>query len=463
MSACSAAQRDIAVGIAGTFDVENYGDLLFPIIAAAALVRRNARIRVVPFSANGKSDMAWPFPVRPLEEMVASLPTLSAMLIGGGQIVRFDKGYPISVPAKVDLPFAYWLTPAVLAALMGKPVIWNAVGASTGWPHSRWHDELLRQAFAASCFIGVRDAVSRDDLAKVAPGADIHLMPDTVFGISRLWPLEEESVEFTHWRKSLGLEGSYVVIQANAAVGKYRSMIESVMASMGKINAVILPICWCHGDRAEKFPDLKGSVFLSREWLGPKLISEIIGRSEFTFASSLHACITALSYGVPAASVWAPISADRKYELLDEFESVAHIDKKEALFRLVHRGRRVEPRVTQYAERLDRYWDEVTSLILRPPPELGTLATTATLRWVAKACADHGRLGLTRTLAVRVRESLVGYFPNERVALRRCLSFVKHSVVTAFRRSARGTASPASDPKVKIPPIPADGIAAGKP
>src|SRR5256885_15229585 len=90
-----AAQGDVAVGMAGTFDVENYGDLLFPLIADAALRRRDPRIRVVPFSVNGKSESSWPFLVQPVEELAASLPNLLALLIGGGQLVRFDKTYPV--------------------------------------------------------------------------------------------------------------------------------------------------------------------------------------------------------------------------------------------------------------------------------------------------------------------------------------------------------------------------------
>src|SRR5207249_4250979 len=134
----SAEPGDMAVGIAGTFDIENYGDLLFPLIAAAALKQRDPRIQVAPFSMNGKSGSAWPFRVETLEEMISSLSTLAAMLIGGGQIVRFGRRYPISVSANVDVPIAYWLVPAALAALMGKPVIWNAVGAWTGSPRAPW-------------------------------------------------------------------------------------------------------------------------------------------------------------------------------------------------------------------------------------------------------------------------------------------------------------------------------------
>src|SRR5438874_13560227 len=107
----NSAHGDMTVGMAGTFDVDNYGDLLFPLIAAAALKRRNSRIQVVPFSVNGKSEHSWPFRVQPIEELTASLSNLSAMLIGGGQIVRFDKSYPVPVPKNADVPIAYWLVP----------------------------------------------------------------------------------------------------------------------------------------------------------------------------------------------------------------------------------------------------------------------------------------------------------------------------------------------------------------
>src|SRR5437763_3599317 len=167
------AHHDIAVGMAGTFDIENYGDLLFPLIAAAALKRRDPRIRVVPFSVTGKPRSSWPFEVRPLEELSASVADLSAMLIGGGQIVRFDNRYPIPVPPNINMPVAYWLVPAVQAALAGKPVIWNAVGAWSNSPRAPWHYEPLRQVFAASYFIGVRDVVSRYLLAKLAPDAKL--------------------------------------------------------------------------------------------------------------------------------------------------------------------------------------------------------------------------------------------------------------------------------------------------
>jgi len=356
---------DPVVGMAGTFDVENYGDLLFPLIAAEALKRRDPRIRVAPFSVTSRSTSSWPFDVAAFDELTSALPSLSAMLIGGGQLVRFDKRYPEAVPSHIEMPIAYWLIPAVQAALVAKPVIWNAVGAWTDSPREPGYDALIRAVFAASHFIGVRDAASRDHLARIAPDAAIDLLPDTAFGLSRLWPLETASAEYLDWRGSLGLETDYVVVQASEAMPAHRSRIEDAMLALGVVDAVILPICRCHGDRADAFPRMAGRNLPNRDWLSPLLISEIIGRSRFVFASSLHACITALSYGVPVAR--ARRCSDRKFELLEGFEGIADVDDRQGVSRLIGRGRRIDPRVVQHGDRLDLHWDQVARVALHPP------------------------------------------------------------------------------------------------
>ena len=386
--------------------------------------------------------------------MVAALPALSAMLIGGGQIVRFDRSYPIDTPANADRPFVYWLTPAVLAALAGKPVIWNAIGAATGWPHSSWHNELLREIFAASQFIGVRDVLSQDDLAKIAPEAAIEFLPDTAFSLSRLWPLEEESVVFTNWRRELGLEGRYIVVQATTEVGKYRSQIESLLKSMGDTKVVILPICWSHGDHAEKFPELKslnGKVHLQREWLAPRLTSEIIGRAEFVFASSLHACITALSYGVPGARI--PICPGRsKFDLLNAFDGIVDIGQQSAVYDLMCRGRRLEPRVIAYADRLESYWNDVADVVLHPPEAQCDLARVAMLRWLARECGAPHSLGLAQSCMVKLRAALAAMLPGKQILLGRGVSLAKRLGRYCLPARRLPVSAPLADPKPKAQP-----------
>ena len=178
-----AASDETPVGIVGTFDVENYGDLLFPMMAKAALgasrgIRANDAICTE----------------RPVRGVVAVSSTFHNRFAGiapltfrpadwGGQIIRFDKYYVVPTAPNVHLPIAFWLIPAVLGALTGKPVVWNAIGAWTGSPPAPWYDDVLATVLAASHFVGVRDIASQRVLAAVAPDVKIQLVPDTAFSI----------------------------------------------------------------------------------------------------------------------------------------------------------------------------------------------------------------------------------------------------------------------------------------
>jgi lipopolysaccharide transport system ATP-binding protein len=382
----------IGVGMAGTFDVENYGDLLFPLIAQAALARRDPRLKVRPFSVNSRDAASWPFAVRATDELPEAMSSLSALLVGGGQIVRFDKGYPVPVAPHVAVPIDYWLVPAVLAATAGRPVIWNAVGAWTESPEAPWFEPVVRAVFSASRFIGVRDVASRDHLARMAPEADIRLLPDTAFSLSRLWPLEQESANYVGWRRTLGIRKPHVVVQADSEMAGYQPLLESVLSSMPGTVAVVVPICWCHGDRAESFPAPSGGMVRSPAWLGPRLLAEVLGRAELVVASSLHACITGLSYGVPVARTLAGNAGDRKFELLSGFEGAARLDDASALARVLARGRGIESRARDHADRLERYWDQVAEIAVRPCARLDDGALATRLSRMKRACAEVERL-----------------------------------------------------------------------
>ena len=48
------------IAIRGTFDVENYGDLLFPLIAQHELTQRHGPVRLRPYSYWPKAPRGWP-------------------------------------------------------------------------------------------------------------------------------------------------------------------------------------------------------------------------------------------------------------------------------------------------------------------------------------------------------------------------------------------------------------------
>jgi lipopolysaccharide transport system ATP-binding protein len=364
----SVDRGDIPIGMAGTFDVENYGDLLFPLLARAALAERDLRIRVVPFSVNSRSQPSWPFEVHATSVLPDVITDLAAMLIGGGQIVRFDSVYPVAAPSDANLHVGYWLMPALLAVMAGKPLIWNAVGVWTGSPPAGPHyDDILCRVLTASHLVGVRDLASHEQLTSRAATAPVQFIPDTAFLLARCWPLRRESADYTEWRRMLALDRPYVVIQANHAIGAYGASLKMILRTLGNVAAVVLPVCWCHGDRAQGFPldSPDTAVGLSASWPSPQLISEIIGRAEAVVASSLHACITGLSYGVPVVRApTGPVPHDRKYEVLRGFAGLADITDPDSISRVLRRGHGPDPLVEDYAQRLERYWDQVADIVL---------------------------------------------------------------------------------------------------
>src|SRR5216683_1098519 len=154
-------ERRWEVGICGTFDVANYGDLLFPLIAESELTERLGAVTLHRFSYEARTPPDWPYEVTSVAALPRMIHRLDGLLIGGGHLIRFDKqvapGYDAPTP-EIHHPTGYWLTPALIA---------------------------------------VRDEPSRSALEPLT-SAPVAVVPDTAFRLPRLLNLEgTPSAEFT--------------------------------------------------------------------------------------------------------------------------------------------------------------------------------------------------------------------------------------------------------------------------
>jgi lipopolysaccharide transport system ATP-binding protein len=373
---------ELQVGIVGTFDVENYGDLLFPLIAQMQLEKRNENIKILSFSPNAVSkNQPWPMEVYSVEAIANTLPLLSALLIGGGQIVRFDKGYPIPVSSTINLPVDYWLSPAAVGALLGKPVIWNAVGAWTGSSVPPWYIEVLKATISASALVAVRDEASHAHLSQVNPIAEIQNVPDTAFSLARLWPNKEFSEQYLAWTKALEIDGPYIVVQADNSITGHLDAIIKLVQDLEVKTVVILPICRCHGDSSDNFPSLPFANIAKSLWLNPALTCEVISHASLLIASSLHACITSICYGIPCVRIESFNAYDRKFEILDGFENICRLDESHRIRSLFARGKVIDPKATEYADLLEAYWNEVARIITEWSASEAAYAMSVMLPW----------------------------------------------------------------------------------
>jgi lipopolysaccharide transport system ATP-binding protein len=216
--------RDWHIGICGTFDVRNYGDLLFPLIAEAELSRRIGRVKLHPLSYSSKAPPDWPYAVTSLTELPVVAADLDGMIIGGGHLIRFDKevapGYrpPAST---IHHPAGYWLTPALIALQHGRPVVWNAPGVHGEIP--RWAEPLMRLAIGLASYVSVRDVPSREALLPFAGSSEIAVVPDTALGVARRLEGHTPSAEFVRLRDDLGLGDRYIIVHAGWFAGTPRS------------------------------------------------------------------------------------------------------------------------------------------------------------------------------------------------------------------------------------------------
>ena len=355
------------VGIFGTFDVANYGDLLFPIIAEAELTRRLGTLTLHRFSYHGKTADEWPYAVTSLTRLPEIAGQLDGVLIGGGFIIRFDKTvardyYPPD--ASIHHPTGFWLTPALIALQHGIPLIWNAPGMhGNDIPH--WAAPLVKLALEHSPHIRVRDALSKTALAELTDTARIEVLPDTAFGLPRLINPQSPSAAFLALCASAGLNKPYLVVHTIRGLESFLHLWSSHGEQFEDLQLLLLPIGPVLGDHASVLGDgLQRSRSLPF-WPEPLLLAELLAQAEGVIGHSYHLAISALAFGVPIFSS-ADLSSG-KYTALPSHGRIFPLHKDQVIdphwFR-AQLGRQPVSTVTAHAmEQLDEHWDQVAALI----------------------------------------------------------------------------------------------------
>src|SRR5258708_4960335 len=282
-------ERKWEIGICGTFDVANYGDLLFPLIAESELTERLGAVTLHRFSYYARTPPEWPYEVTSVTALPRMIHRLDGLLIGGGHLTRFGKqvapGYDAATP-EIHHPTGYWLTPALIALQHDVPLVWNAPGVFRDIP--AWANPLMEMALTLSRYVAVRDEPSRSALEPLT-SATIAVVPDTAFRLPRLLKLEDApSAEFTRLREAFGLDRPYILVQATPELEGFVRFIKNHAERFEKFRFLELPISPVFGEREQNIGvDLPGVVRLD-DWPGPLVIAELIGRSEAVVGHSYH-------------------------------------------------------------------------------------------------------------------------------------------------------------------------------
>ena len=291
----------------GTFDVGNYGDLLFPLVAewrmpSAEWIHASPR--------GGKSQFVDSVDPICFEDLMHK--SFDAVMVGGGNIVHLRRSSLDNYAhIKNEAYASFSIGAANLASLNRVQLVFNAPSirkCSLGMLEKA----LLRKVIKMSSYCGFRDRYSVE-LSKDF-GCNLSAMvPDTALDISRMWPTNSSIFEGS---------GGHIAVHVNHRYGGDAETTAKALDEMAKrsnSSICFLPIGPCHGD-IEYMYEVKrkmSSPACPITNLSLRFFADQISKAKFFVGSSMHGFITGISYGVPSLLVLNEHPLEKFAGLLD--------------------------------------------------------------------------------------------------------------------------------------------------
>jgi polysaccharide pyruvyl transferase WcaK-like protein len=331
------------IAVFGTFDVDNYGDHLFPRVARHELGRRLPHAAVTAFSPFGRRHPT------PLDDGQAAAPLgpwtpertrrladdHHLVLVGGGELMHLNDAllapvYGTSAAELLRLAPSRWFVEGLGPEReVDCPVVWHAVGVP--WSPSGEAAERLRTALARRPYVTVRDRASAARLADAGVDRPIEVVPDSALLLDRIMPPASLRARLDRLRAA----GAYpppgspaLVVQGCDLLEPHLAgvvaAVEHWLAGSPGCEIVALETGRCRGDTA--FAKALARSLSRRVWRLPErrtvedLAAALAGAGLF-LGSSLHGAITAVVYGAPF--VLLNLMGEAK---LDGFGDLAGVD-----------------------------------------------------------------------------------------------------------------------------------------
>lgn len=371
MPAIDAPRR---IHITGVSDVANFGDALFPLVAARRLAPMG--YEVVAASPTG-APLPWPDAQRsvPLADLLSGDATTTGLLIGGGHIILADvpthlftdhEGYgPSSIPS-------LWLGASLIAALGNLPIAWNAPGV-----FAPFIGQDLRAAAAAAIgiagHVAVRDALSQS-LLGATQAARVSIAPDTALDLAALWPRRSLAGTFRRLRdrKGLGTERRLFALHlrwsgmAEPEFAALAAHVDAFAAAHGLLPALVAIGPGGGDDRILRrlSAHMRMPHLLLDDPTSLQEIAALIGHAALYLGNSLHGYVAAAAYGVPGLLIAKP-PARRFRGFLEAFGRPQDLARNWEDALAIAGSRAIAGAATglpsAVSEGLDRHWDAVAA------------------------------------------------------------------------------------------------------
>lgn len=412
--------RPLAIGIWGTFDLDNYGDLLFPRIIRREVVRRLPEAIVRIFGprgyesrlAFGDAEAAEPLGRWTKERRRVLADELDAVIVGGGDLIHgrdadYSTWYRLEPGRDRGLAPSKFFVDGLGASEEARcPVLWSAVGVP--YDLEGGFARRVRTAVARRPYGSVRDTRSLRRIEAIG-APNLEVVPDPGFLLPRHFGQDRlaHRLRYLRARGWFPPQGPAVVVQAHSG---YIEQVHELAASVGdllggsrNLNVVLVETGPCHGDGAfadALQPFLPVPPFRVPPVAGLASIVAAIAGSVGFVGSSLHGAITAFSFGRPLVLLSGADAGKLRgfTETIgrDEIAVVTPAGIGEAYER-ARRSPSGGVSLPELQARLDLHFDRLVDVILRSsdrrrPPSPRMLELGATIQGVNDRAVEALRL-----------------------------------------------------------------------
>ena len=294
----------------GTFDVENFGDLLFPIVFEHEIKQYLNLDKLYLFSPNGGTMPFFNRHVYSTSTLgdFCSKNSVDGIIVGGGDTVRLDgkivQGYSESfVPS-----FSVWQYPIFVAEKHNIPVLFNSPGVPIDFGV---YQKIVEDTLTIPKYLSVRDNNAKEILTDTK-ASSVHTTLDTVTLIDDVYPKEKLNPIFQKLKKRNHIEDKFIVIQVNDVQVDDANFVNSIVDLAKCINekhnlqVVFSPIGYIHNDLhcLEKiYAKIPERNTIIREKMHPETMLTLFSHSSGFVGTSLHGLVTSNAYHVPVLAI----------------------------------------------------------------------------------------------------------------------------------------------------------------
>lgn len=328
-------------------DMENFGDVLYPVILKKFAENNGHQVEKVYSFLGGLSPLGAQYETSPINDLVKNSEYVENLIIGGGDILRLDDdvvaGHYSSSFLPLQLNFArrdYWSGPPKsqrqifkeknMPPFRGSFFIscedFTSIGRvayfSCGAPFSFVEQPdivRVRNALNQSSYIYVRDEISANKIRSVHSKAIVTAAPDFLIGIRHFYDadylrkLAKELISEVNGE----LGRRYLIFQGSEAIFPHLQFICNALHRFSMesgMQVLLLPLGLCHGDNKtlRHLEVISNYKFRVVNALTVQGMLAMIAFSSLFVGISMHGNIVARSFGVP--HVFGPLPGVEKIQ-----------------------------------------------------------------------------------------------------------------------------------------------------